>query len=81
MNISDLLDPEKMANLDKQYPTTIKSDKKEVTNWENLHKGFCPKCAWMLTEKESGFECKKCKFFVSKKKHQELINNLKQDND
>lgn len=81
MNISDLLDPEKMANLDKQYPTTIKSDNKKATDWENLNKGFCPKCAWMLSEKESGFKCEKCDFFISRKKHQGLINNLKQNND
>lgn len=81
MNIGDLLDPEKMANLDRTYPTTIKMDKRKETNWDDLLKGFCPKCKWMLSEKESGFECKKCKFFISKKRHQDLINNLKQDNE
>ena len=81
MNIADLLDPEKMAELDKRFPTPIKNrTKKPQPKWEMLKECMCPMCSWMLSEKEAGYSCAKCDFFISRKKYFDLTQKLIQEN-
>lgn len=80
MNISDLLDPEKMKALDASVEQS-RGYKKEVKSffvkkWHLLLEKKCPSCGFFLNENEHGFDCSNDSFKISKARAAEIINGI-----
>jgi uncharacterized Zn finger protein (UPF0148 family) len=49
----------------------------EGLEWSNLLDDYCPKCDAILFETMNGFYCKKCGFEITRKRYEELKEELR----
>lgn len=83
MNISDLLDPEKMSALDKKVSGSLGFKEKPKSNfrkWENLLKEECPICGFFLDETPKTLKCSRDDFQISKIKAEEIKKDILEKN-
>lgn len=79
MNISDLLDPEKMQALDQKVNASVgfkEKPKSKSPKWENLLKEECPLCGFFLDETPKTLRCSRDDFQISKIKAEEIKKDI-----
>jgi len=83
MEAKDLLDIDKMNEIEKELPKPIKMKFGDYLDWDKIKEDCCPACGWKMEEEPLNYVCKRHEriFKISRSKYRELKRKFQEEED
>ena len=81
MEAKDLLNIDKIEEIEKGLPKPVKQKVSYYLDWDKIKQDCCPSCGWKMEEEPLNFVCKRHEepFKIGRTKYQELKRRLQDE--